>query len=173
MSCLAGDGPQSDPRPVARLLRRRRIMVLIEFTPASEVACQMGIGLARKTGSLLELVCVLDAFTELFQHQNAGLALHPEDWLAVLGAALAVRAAPGLEAGVPTLTTTLVGAPALELVRHARSTGAAVVIVGINNATSTHSTRAMSVRTLRFLMRNLGGRTVVAPVWMAPRRKTA
>jgi nucleotide-binding universal stress UspA family protein len=122
-------------------LRPRRIVVGLDFSPISEGARRLALGLARATGAVVDLVGVLDAFGEIFVRHNdrllAGTQGPTPDGDAALDAlqaeieeALVCRERLARSAGVRCEHTFLVGVPGLELGNHAVRTGADLIILG-------------------------------------------
>jgi nucleotide-binding universal stress UspA family protein len=122
-------------------LRPRRIVVGLDFSPISEGARRLALGLARATGAVVDLVGVLDAFGEIFVRHNdrllAGTHGPAPDGDAALEAlqaeieeALVCRERLARAAGVRCEHTFLVGVPGLELGNHAVRTGADLIILG-------------------------------------------
>lgn len=122
-------------------LRPRRIVVGLDFSPISEGARRLALGLARATGAVVDLVGVLDAFGELFVRHNDQLLAGTEgpgsDGDAAVEAlqaeieeALVCRERLARTAGVRCEHTFLVGVPGLELGNHAIRTGADLIILG-------------------------------------------
>src|SRR5438552_449917 len=58
-------------------LRPRRIVVGLDFSPISEGARRLALGLARASGAVVDLVGVLDAFGEIFVRHNDRLLAGP------------------------------------------------------------------------------------------------
>src|SRR5215212_7333911 len=62
----AVDGRAEAPADGTPLLHARRIIVGMDFSPASESARRLAVGIARASGGTLDLVSVQDAFSETF-----------------------------------------------------------------------------------------------------------
>jgi nucleotide-binding universal stress UspA family protein len=125
-------------------LRLRRIIVGIDFSPISEGARRLALGLARESGALVDLVAVLDAFDEIFVRKNYRLiaaASRSEEtadmadtlW-AEMDDALTCRERLARAAGVRCVHSALVGAPGQELAEHALRTGADLIVLGVGDA---------------------------------------
>jgi nucleotide-binding universal stress UspA family protein len=118
------------PRPRRLPLRPRRIIAAVDFTPAVERAREVALGLARVSGAVLDLVHVLDAFDHIFVRRQPDLLSEPEAVLDGIDVALRSRALAARRRGVRCEWTSLVGAPGLELGRHATRTHADLLAVG-------------------------------------------
>jgi nucleotide-binding universal stress UspA family protein len=117
-------------RPRGLPLRPRRIIAAVDFTPAGERAREVALALARASDAVLDLVHVLDAFDLIFVRRQPDLLAEPEAVLAGIDVALRSRALAARREGVRCVWTSLVGAPGLELGRHATRTGADLLVVG-------------------------------------------
>jgi nucleotide-binding universal stress UspA family protein len=122
-------GPR--PEPTHGLpLRPRRIIAAVDFTPAGERAREVALALARASDAVLDLVHVLDAFDHIFVRKQADLLAEPEAVLAGIDVALRSRALAARREGARCVWTSLVGAPGLELARHATRTGTDLLAIG-------------------------------------------
>jgi nucleotide-binding universal stress UspA family protein len=134
----------SRPRPVRFPGEVRRIMVGADFSPASDAAMGVVFGIAATTGTVVDLVHVLDGFTEAFVHGDRPLLDHVDAILARVAGALRARMTAAASEGVRCVSTSLAGAPGIELTRHARRTGADLLVLGVGRETSGPLGRAWS-----------------------------
>jgi nucleotide-binding universal stress UspA family protein len=118
------------PRPVRFPGEARRIMVGADFSQASDAAMGVVFGIAATTGTVVDLVHVFDGFTEAFVRGDPRLLDHVDAVLARVGQALRARTAAAASDGVRCVSTSLVGAPGIELTQHARRTGADLLVLG-------------------------------------------
>ena len=141
------------PRPVRFPGESRRIMVGVDFSPASEAAMSVVLGIAATTGTVVDLIHVFDGFTEAFVLGNRPMLDHVDTLLARVEQALRARTSAAAADGVRCVGTSLVGAPGIEITRHARSTGADLLVLGIGAESRGPLGRAWSgdaaVQTLR------------------------
>jgi nucleotide-binding universal stress UspA family protein len=117
-------------RPPRLPLRPRRIIAAVDFTPAGERARTVAVELARASEAVLDLVHVLDAFDHIFMRRRPELVAEPQAVLDGIDVALESRASSARRHGVRCVWTSLVGAPGLELGRHATRTGADLLAIG-------------------------------------------
>jgi nucleotide-binding universal stress UspA family protein len=118
-------------RRAPRLPTPRRIAVGIDFSPASEAARRLAAGIAASSQALLDLVHVMDAFTEVFIHENRRVIERSDSMPHEIERALAHRQQLALADGVRCVYTNLAGAPGVELGRHATATSADLIVLGI------------------------------------------
>jgi nucleotide-binding universal stress UspA family protein len=111
-------------------LSSRRIIAAVDFSPAGERARRVAIAMAHANDAVLDLVHVLDAFEHIFVRSCPELVTNPEAVLEGIQTALGSRARAARLGGVCCFSTSLVGAPGLELARHATRTGADLMVVG-------------------------------------------
>lgn len=111
-------------------LRPRRIVVGMDFSPASESARRLAMGIAVSADAVVDVVHVLDAFRETFFHKNADVLGKGEGILTEIHHALIRRQQMALVQGVRCVQTSLVGTPGIELARHAARTGADLIVLG-------------------------------------------
>jgi len=121
----------SRPRPVRFPGEMRRIMVGADFSAASDAAMSVVLGIAGTTGTVVDLVHVFDGFTEALVLGNPTLLDHVDALLARIERALRARVTAAAGYGVRCVATSLVGAPGIELTRHARRTGADLLVLGV------------------------------------------
>jgi nucleotide-binding universal stress UspA family protein len=126
--CRSDPGGEPAPRRPAPF-RLRRILAAVDFSPESERARRLAESVAASTDALLDLLCVVDAFTEIFCNDNRDLAENPDRFLSSTGIALEVLVRHARSQGIRCVGTLLVGAPALELARHAGRTGADLLVL--------------------------------------------
>jgi len=119
------------PRPVRFPGEMRRIMVGVDFSPASDTAIGVVFAIAATTGTVVDLVHVFDGFTEAMVLGNRALLDHVDTVLARIDMALRARATAAAADGVRCVATSLVGAPGIELTAHARRTGADLLVLGV------------------------------------------
>jgi nucleotide-binding universal stress UspA family protein len=124
---LASGGPAGALRLP---LRPRRIIVAVDFSPGGERARAIAEALARSSDAVLDLVHVLDAFDHIFVRGHSELLADPDAVLAGVDRALESRARVARRAGVRCVANSLVGAPGVELSRHAARTRADLMVVG-------------------------------------------
>jgi nucleotide-binding universal stress UspA family protein len=122
-----GDAPVRD----APLLHARRIIVGIDFSPASESARRLAVGIARASGGTVDLVSVQDTFSETFGTEPHELISGPDLVAAFIDDALIRRVALALSEGVPCGRTSLMGLPGRELAEHALRTEADLIVLGV------------------------------------------
>jgi nucleotide-binding universal stress UspA family protein len=93
----------------------------------------MGVvfAIAATTGTVVDLVHVFDGFTEAFVLGNRPLLDHVDAVFERVGQALRARTTAAAADGVRCVATSLVGAPGIELTRHARRTGADLLVLGV------------------------------------------
>ena len=118
------------PRAVRFPGEARRIMVGVDFSQASDAALGVVFGIAATTGTVVDLVHVFDGFSEAFVFGDRPVLDHVDSVLARVGQALRARASAGMADGVRCVSTSLVGAPGIELTQHARRTGADLLVLG-------------------------------------------
>ena len=128
-------------------------MVGVDFSQASDAAMGLVFGIAATTGTVVDLVHVLDGFTEAFVLGDRTLLDHVDATLALVGRELRARTVAAASDGVRCVSTSLVGAPGIELTQHARRTGADLLVLGLGVETRGPLGRAWSadaaVQTLR------------------------
>jgi nucleotide-binding universal stress UspA family protein len=105
-----------------------RILGVIEFDSDSEPTWRLAIRLARATDALLELVSVVDGFSEIFLRDNREISDDPDTFLAGRQLGLDVRVRRARAWGVRCIGSVLCGAPALEIPRHAARTAADLLV---------------------------------------------
>jgi len=141
------------PRPVRFPSEARRIMVGIDFSHASDSAMGLVLGIAATTGTVIDLVHVFDGFTEAFVFGNRRALDDIDAVLARVERGLRARTTAAAAEGVRCVATSLVGAPGMELTRHARCTGVDLLVLGIGAESRGPFGRAWSaaaaVQTLR------------------------
>jgi nucleotide-binding universal stress UspA family protein len=120
------------PRPIRYpATESRRIMVGVDFSWASDMAVNMVAGIAATTQTVVDLVHVFDGFDEAFRRGNPAILDRVDAVLASVGRALRMRTLATAAQGVRCVSTSLVGAPGVELTRHARETGADLLVLGL------------------------------------------
>lgn len=129
----AGDEAGEVPHPEAPLLHARRILVGIDFSPASESARRLAVGIARASGGTIDLVSVLDTYRQTFGSASGDLVGGPDLVAAVIDDALVRRVSLALAEGVPCGRTSLLGTPGRELAEHARRTEADLIVLGVGS----------------------------------------
>src|SRR5215475_2413417 len=80
------------PRPVRFPGEMRRIMVGVDFSPASDTAMGVVFAVAATTGTVVDLIHVFDGFTEAMVLGNRRLLDHVDAVLARIDGALRARA---------------------------------------------------------------------------------
>jgi nucleotide-binding universal stress UspA family protein len=110
--------------------RIRRVIVGVDFAPSTERALSMVSRAVGATDTAMELVYVVDVFTEMFVLGNTSLRRHPRQLRRNLHAMLSRRVAAARDQGASCSSTILVGLPGLALVRHAERTDADALVLG-------------------------------------------
>lgn len=138
---VAGRGPDAfrlwlavldgGPRPIRYPAESRRIMVGVDFSWASDLAVNLVAGIAATTETLVDLVHVFDGFDEAFVRGNRAILDRVDTVLSNVRRELRMRVLATAAQGVRCVSTSLAGAPGLELTRHARETGADLLVLGI------------------------------------------
>ena len=113
------------------MLHARRIIVGIDFSPASESARRLAVGIARASGGSVDLVSVQDTFSQTFASSPEELISGPDLVAAFIDDALVRRVALALAEGVPCGRTALMGLPGRELAEHALRTEADLIVLGV------------------------------------------
>jgi nucleotide-binding universal stress UspA family protein len=126
VSILSEVRPANETRLLARA---RRVLLAQDLTPAFQAASQLAEAIARRSDAVLDVVTVIDGFREIFHRNNRALVQDPDRYLTAVRAALDVRVGSSRTRGVRCVGTLLVGAPALELARHAAFTGADLMVL--------------------------------------------
>jgi nucleotide-binding universal stress UspA family protein len=132
------------PRPIRYPAESRRIMVGVDFSWASDLAVNLVAGIAATTETLVDLVHVFDGFNEAFVRGNPGILDRVDSVLTTVGRALRMRTLATAAQGVRCVSTSLVGAPGVELTRHAKETGADLLVLGLGMETRGPLGRAWS-----------------------------
>lgn len=133
----------------------RRIIVATDFSGTADSAWQLALRLSQRTGALLHLVHVLDGFREIFAARNDRVTRQPDAVLADIQRALAARAVPALDRGVAVLSSSLVGAPGPELVRHTHKTHASLLLLPVRDGGSGPFGAGLGVSTLNYVLARL------------------
>jgi nucleotide-binding universal stress UspA family protein len=121
-------------------------------------------GIAATTDTLVDLVHVFDGFNEAFVRDNPGILDRVDSVLATVGRALRLRTMASAAQGVRCVSTSLVGAPGMELTRHAKETGADLLVLGLGIERRGPLGRAWSVDGAAQALRSGGWRErVVTP----------
>jgi nucleotide-binding universal stress UspA family protein len=142
----------------------KKILIGTDFSDASDAAFATAIDLAKLLGATLDIVHVLDLALEAFPFGLAYYEKQQEEVDAWVDRALVERAERARAAGVVCQTDALDGHPAAEIVRHAKKTGADLVVVGTHGRTGIAHVLLGSVAE-RVLQRS------VCPVLAIPLRK--
>ena len=121
-----------------------RIMVGMDFTRASDAALGLVVAIAATTGTLVDLVHVFDGFTQAFVLGDRPILDRVDAVLADIGHALQSRMVEAAAQGATCVATSLVGAPAVELDRHAEKTGADLLVLGLGGESRSPFGRAWS-----------------------------
>ena len=111
-------------------LRPKRIVVGMDFSPASESARRLAFGIALAADALVDIVHVLDAFTEAFLHKNPDVLATGDALLIEIDQSLARRQRMAQSQGIRCVHTSLVGAPGIELAIHAAITRTDLIVLG-------------------------------------------
>jgi nucleotide-binding universal stress UspA family protein len=123
-----------------------RIVAALDASPASLTVHRFAVALARSTEAALDLVVVVDAFSEIFFHRNGALIDDPDGYLRKTQAALEVAVQVTRFRGVSCSGRVLVGAPPLELARHAVASGADLVLLSTSITSALHLQRSLPWR---------------------------
>jgi hypothetical protein len=126
----------------------QRIILVQELTVGAEVASRLAVALARRSDAVLDVVAVIDAFSEVFQRQNREAIRAPERFLSTIQTLLDVQVQIIRRRGVRCVGTLLVGAPPLELARHATASQADLMVLRSTPQTVTHLEEALHWRAL-------------------------
>jgi universal stress protein A len=113
----------------------KRILVATDFSEGSDNALSTAITLAKALDATLDLVHVLDVAMQAFP---LGLGVYEENRASVyaeVDRALTTRADQVRQAGVVCQTDSLDGHPPGEIVRHAKTAGADLIVVGTHGRT--------------------------------------
>jgi universal stress protein family protein len=124
----------------------RRIVAVLDASQASRTVHRFAVALARSTQATLDLVGVLDAFSELFHRGNHALSDDPGGYLARVEAALDVAVRVTRCQGVPCSGRVLVGAPVLEISRYVLATEADLVLLSASVTSAVQLLRALPWR---------------------------
>jgi len=109
----------------------KRILVGLDFLPPTEKALAAVLDAVSSTETEVELVYVVDFFTETFILGNERMIDQVDAIRIDAGRELRVRADAARARGIRCSSTILVGLPGLALARHADRTGADVVVLGL------------------------------------------
>jgi nucleotide-binding universal stress UspA family protein len=115
------------PRPV------RRILVCVDFSPAADTALTGVLAAAAGRAMLIELVYVVDVFTEMFVLGNMRPPRGPDVAGRDIHAALSARVQAARAQGARCISTILVGLPGLALLNHADRTDADLLVLGLED----------------------------------------
>lgn len=143
---LADVDGRSDRRP--RPTHVGRIVLAQELTVGTEAAGRLAAALARRTDAILDVVAVVDAFSEVFQRRNPAAIRDPDRFLATMQALLDVQVLLNQQRGIRCVGHLLVGAPPLELARHATATRTDLMVLAWSPRTVAHLARALHWRAL-------------------------
>jgi nucleotide-binding universal stress UspA family protein len=114
----------------------KRIIVATDFSEGSDTAMEQAIGLASALGASLDLVHVLDPALLTTPAGLGGVAMGDADVLIErIDEALASRVERVQRAGLVCQSDSLDGFPPREIVRHARKTGADLIVLGTHGRT--------------------------------------
>jgi nucleotide-binding universal stress UspA family protein len=142
--------PMARPTPS---LRPRRIIAAVDFSPAGERARRVAAALAHAGDVVLDLVHVLDAFDQIFVRRQPQLLEQTEAVLEGIEVALRSRVAAARQEGVRCVSSSLVGAPGIELTRHAERTGADLMVIGGSTTAHDPLAPAWGARALEQILR--------------------
>lgn len=147
------DGHQRIEDQLLRALdHRRRILVATDFSPASETAWHLALGLAARRRAFVDLVHVLDGFHELFVGHSERAEQEPDRLLREITAALSARIDVALRWGIPSLGHSRVGSPALEIAAQVQRSRPAFVLFGISGQLRGPFGSTWGARTIRHLV---------------------
>jgi universal stress protein A len=114
----------------------KRIVVGTDFSEGSDAALAKAFSLALAHHALVELVHVVDPGVLFAPASLGAMPLADGDALfEEIDRALALRAQGAKRAGIACQTSSLQGFPPGELVRHAKKTGADLIVVGTHGRT--------------------------------------
>jgi nucleotide-binding universal stress UspA family protein len=117
-------------RPTAPMVAHaHRILLAQDAAAEGEKSGRLAEALARRSDALLDLVAVVDGFSEMFLRKNRALERDPDRYLRAIEASLEVRVALCRSRGIRCVGSLVVGAPALELARHAAATHADLIVL--------------------------------------------
>jgi nucleotide-binding universal stress UspA family protein len=119
------------PRPIRYPAESRRIMVGTDFSVPSDLAVSLVAGIAASTDALVDLVHVFDGFSQAFVRGEPSVLDRVDAILDGVARELRARVRAATAQGARCVSTSLVGAPGLELTRHARETGADLLVLGL------------------------------------------
>jgi nucleotide-binding universal stress UspA family protein len=142
------DLPPVDQPLAPMVARAHRILLAQDLSPGAEGSGRLAEALARRSDALLDVVVVVDGFSEIFLRKNRALAHDPERYLAAVQAALEVRVALSRARGVRCVGTLVVGAPSLELARHAAVTKADLIVLATSREVVLRVQTALHFRAL-------------------------
>jgi nucleotide-binding universal stress UspA family protein len=108
----------------------RRLMLALGPTQFFDHAHRLTAALTRRADLTIDLVCIVDAFHEVFHALNPVLLGDPDSWLDRITDVVQAMATRTRALGVACESQVLVGAPALELVRHVQQSHADLLLLG-------------------------------------------
>jgi hypothetical protein len=127
----------------------RRIVAALGPSQASRTVHRYAVALARTTEAALDLVVVVDGFTEIFHRGNRALVEEPDEYLVRVEAALMVAVRVTRGRGVRCTGSVLVGAPVVELTRHVLATDADLLLLGPSLTSAVQLARVLPWRPYR------------------------
>jgi nucleotide-binding universal stress UspA family protein len=119
------------PRPV------RRILVCIDFSAAADAALTGVLAATAGKPMMIELVYVVDVFTEMFVLGSMRPPRGPDVAGRDIHAALSARVQAARTQGARCISTILVGLPGLAVLNHADRTDADLLVLGLEDPAGT------------------------------------
>jgi hypothetical protein len=108
----------------------RRLLLALGPSQFVDHARRLTAALTRSTDVMIDLVCLVDGFAEVFHAHNPTLLADPDGWLAHIDDVVQAMAIRTRMQGVACQGQVLVGAPAIELDRYVQQSGADLLLLG-------------------------------------------
>jgi nucleotide-binding universal stress UspA family protein len=113
----------------------KRILVPIDFSPSCEAALDTAIAFAKAAGSTIDLVHVYSLSTYDFPSMFTGYAEMMREVLEWIDERMSLLKKRVREAGVECSATRIEGMPVPELLRHAKKSGAELIVMSTHGRT--------------------------------------